>query len=103
MSVDTVESATTTPLAPMPAPMQTMGSVPEAEVSAAVTEDTKRRLPKPARKRVAHRIVADILSRILNQGDDSDYLDLSEYTADDADTIFQIISDIAKDHERRSL
>lgn len=97
MSVDT--EPTTTPLAPIQAATPVMTPVTE------VTEDTKRRLPKPARKRVAHRLVAGILSRILDPNEDSDGfdLDLGEYTADDADAIFDLISEIAKDHERRSL
>lgn len=67
-----------------------------------VTSDApKRRLPVPARKRVAHRIIASVIT----QAEDSGGFDhaLEAYTTEDAQAIREIIDALAEDHNRRSL
>lgn len=98
MSVDAVEApATTTPLVtPAAGPATT-----DPATIADVTTDTRRPLPKPARKRVAHRLVAAVITQALESGGFDHGLE--SYIEADVDEIVASIEEIAKDHERRSL
>lgn len=67
-----------------------------------VTSDApKRRLPVPARKRVANRLVSAVIVQALDTGGFDHGLE--KYTDEDAQEIRYLIEALAEDHNRRSL